>query len=188
MALLRGLALGLGLVLLLAGGAAATSIGEPAPAVDLTTLRGGSFDLGELRGRVVVLDFWATWCSLCVEQLRSLEALARRVSPADVAIVVVSIDDDAGRAERFLAQRFAGAGFRRAHDPGGAALSSFGAGSIPALYVLDREGILRLAHFGAGGAAGVAGEVAALVVEGRPTDGRPAGGRAPSASARRPVE
>lgn len=152
MALLRAVALASSFLLVAVSAARAASEGDPAPEVELAPLGGEAVDLAALHGRVVFLDFWATWCSPCVEQLRVLDRIARKTGPDGPAIVAVSIDADGDTALRFLAEKFPGAAFRTAHDPGSEALSSFGAEAIPALYVIDPSGVVRETHFGPGGA------------------------------------
>ena len=142
------------------------------PSVELVTLAGDSITLDEFRGRPVLLDFWATWCAPCVAQLEALESFRSSATGAGVEVLAASIDADAGMARRYLAQKFPEAGFRALHDPGGEALSSFGADGIPALFLIDATGIVRMSHFGPGGADRIDAAVAALA-------GRPA----PSATA-----
>ncbi len=110
-----------------------------------------------------MLDFWATWCPPCVAQLEALEQVRAKQPHADLIIVAASIDEDAEEARRYLAQKFPDAKFRVVHDPGGEALAKFGADGIPALFVIDREGIVQAAHSGPGGTDGLEELVAPLL-------------------------
>ena len=139
--------------MLLVGDASALSEGTSVPRVDLVPLAGKTVDLAKLKGRVVILDFWATWCAPCLGQLEFLDEVARRFSAEGLVVVTASIDDAGGTATEFLKQRFPRPSFRVAHDPGGKALAAFGADGIPALYVIDPRGRVRYRHFGSGGEA-----------------------------------
>ncbi len=145
------LVLSLGLVLGLGRNAGAVSVGDRAPQVEFAALDGEEVDLERLRGKVVVLDFWATWCAPCVAQLEALDRFVTQLSSDGLAVVAPSIDNEATDARSYLAQKFPDAKFHGVHDPGGAALASFGADGIPALYVIDAQGVVRAAHFGPGG-------------------------------------
>ena len=163
MALLR-VALAVLLVVAASAAHAAVAVGDRAPDLELAALEGPSLRLDELRGRVVVLDFWATWCPPCVAQLEALQRFRSERSNTDLVVLVASIDDDAAVAREYLARKFPGAGFRALHDAGGGALSAFGADGVPALYVIDREGIVRVTHFGPGGGEALADPVMELLV------------------------
>ncbi len=153
----------------LASGAAspawAVSEGERAPEVDWVALGPEPVALGALAGRVVVVDFWASWCAPCRAQLEALDALLASEAHPDLVVLAVSIDDDAVTARRYLDERFPRARFRAAHDSGGAAMADFGAAGIPAYYVLDRDGVVRVSHFGEGGADDLAARLAPILGE-----------------------
>lgn len=142
--MLRGLVLALGLFVSSAVAVAAgLAVGDPAPAFTLADRDGGRVALGELRGRVVCLDFWATWCATCKAALPALDALARRPGFEDVRFLAVNIDRDGDVADRFVAQNLPDAKLTLLSDRGGALLARFGAEGMPALYLIDREGIVR---------------------------------------------
>jgi cytochrome c biogenesis protein CcmG, thiol:disulfide interchange protein DsbE len=96
-------------------------------------------DLNKLRGRVVVLNLWATWCAPCIEELPSLLALQKQMP--DLAIVAVSMDQDPDVYRRFLAEHHVDLMTLRDQDQRINAL--YGTLQIPETYIIDRKGILR---------------------------------------------
>ena len=68
--------------------------GEPAPDFSLPSLAGGSVELAQFQGKLVVLNFWATWCPPCVEEMPSLERLSRQGAERNLEVVTVSVDQD----------------------------------------------------------------------------------------------
>jgi len=71
---------------------------DPAPATPVRALDGTSSDLGRFRGKVVVLNFWATWCAPCVAEMPALDRLMAASDPRELAVVAVSIDAEGVRA------------------------------------------------------------------------------------------
>ena len=69
-------------------------IGEPAPALVLTAIDGRTFDLAKLRGKVVMVNYWATWCAPCRKEMPQLDAFYRRYRSKGLEIVGISIDFD----------------------------------------------------------------------------------------------
>jgi len=118
-------------------------VGDPAPAFSLASRDGGTVTLSDLRGRVVCVDFWATWCATCKTALPALDALARRPRYENVRFVAINVDRDRELAERFLTQNLPEPAMTMVHDAGGAVLARYGASGMPALYVIDRDGVVR---------------------------------------------
>ena len=83
----------------------ALQAGSEAPGFRLPSLAGGEVDLASQRGKVVVLNFWATWCPPCVAEMPSLERLHRALSPEGLSVVTVSTDEDEAELRRFVAER-----------------------------------------------------------------------------------
>ena len=145
--------------------ASAVEPGSAAPALSLVSLRAGepSIALEQLRGRVVYVDFWASWCIPCRASMPALDALSRRYGPQ--GFVVVGINKDASReeAERFL--RRVPVGFTLVSDAEDAAARAFTVKAMPSGYLLDRGGVVRQIHrgFTPETAAAIEREVAALL-------------------------
>jgi len=114
------------------------NIGKPAPHFALTNGT-QTIDLSKLRGRVVVLNLWATFCAPCIEELPSLLELHKEMP--DLAIVAVSMDQDPDVYHRFLIQHHVDVLTFRDEDQRINAL--YGTAQIPETYVIDRQGILR---------------------------------------------
>jgi peptide/nickel transport system substrate-binding protein len=110
----------------------------PAPPLELATLDGGRFSLASHRGRVVFLDFWASWCEPCKESLPLVERYARTHPGADV--IAVNVGENAGTARAFA----------RLHglanvvlDPDEIAAHAFGVSGFPTMVVVDPAGLVR---------------------------------------------
>lgn len=123
-------------------------VGDPAPDVTVTDWQGASHTLAEFRGSVVAVDFWATWCTVCRQALPALDALAKRRGPDGLRVLAVSIDTNRAAADAFLSARLPDPSVTLLHDPASAMMSRFGAEGMPALYVIDRTGIVRLVEAG----------------------------------------
>lgn len=78
------------------------NVGQVAPAFSRTDLAGNEFDLRSLRGRVVLLDFWATWCGPCHGEFPHLRRLAETFAGAPFSLVSISLDDDVEKARRMI--------------------------------------------------------------------------------------
>jgi cytochrome c biogenesis protein CcmG, thiol:disulfide interchange protein DsbE len=114
------------------------NLGRPAPQFVVSDGT-RTVDLSKLRGKVVVLNLWASWCATCVEELPSLLALQRQMP--DLVIVAVSIDQDADVYHRFLEKNHVNLVTVRDADQQVNAL--YGTAQIPETYVIDRQGNLR---------------------------------------------
>jgi thiol-disulfide isomerase/thioredoxin len=101
-------------------------------------------DLKRLRGRVVVLNFWASWCAPCVEELPSLEELQRDLP--QVQVVAVSTDDDASAYARFLKQH--SVSLLTVRDAEQRSNAMYGTFRYPETYVIDKSGIIRRKFIG----------------------------------------
>lgn len=134
--------IGLALALLPAAGCDRGShprnIDKPAPQFVLND-GAHSVDLSKLRGRVVVLNLWATNCAPCIEELPSLLALQRRMP--DLAVVAVSWDQNPNVYQSFLTRHHVD--LLTIRDPDQRVANLYGTVLIPETYIIDRKGILR---------------------------------------------
>ncbi|MFQ5889115.1 MAG: TlpA family protein disulfide reductase [Gemmatimonadota bacterium] len=113
-------------------------IGEAAPAFHLETLDGDSLALEELRGQVVVLNFWASWCLPCRGEHDVLRRAEEEYAGRDVRIVGVVYQDSRVNARRFLEQL--GGGWTSVLDPATRTAIDYGVYGVPETFFLDREG------------------------------------------------
>jgi cytochrome c biogenesis protein CcmG/thiol:disulfide interchange protein DsbE len=116
-------------------------LGEPIPALQGKDFDGAAFDLSSLKGKVVVVHLWATWCPACRAEMGALDAVAHRHGGGDLVILAPSADrkHDLPEARRILsAHAFRGVALATA------SLNGFGQPSVlPLTYVVDRKGVVR---------------------------------------------
>jgi thiol-disulfide isomerase/thioredoxin len=123
-------------------------VGGPMPSVSVRQFAdGGKIDLGSLKGKVVLVDIWASWCGPCKEEMPLLDELAGRLKKKGVEIIAVSIDEDKESAEAFLSSRPSWS-LTVAHDPKGKLPEALHPGKMPSSYVVDAEGIIRYVNEG----------------------------------------
>jgi len=102
------------------------------------TLNGKQTRLAEFRGKVVVLNFWATWCPPCVDEAPELNALQQHIAPLGGVILGISVDDDQGAYEDFLKQY--NIAFPTYRDPTKRIALDYGSTMYPETYVIARDG------------------------------------------------
>ena len=103
--------------------------------------------LNQFRGQVVVLNFWATWCPPCVEEMPSLVEMQRRMKAKGVTVVAVSIDVDENAYHQFIKEH--GVNLLTVRDPGQKTASLYGTRGWPETYIIDRNGVTRRKFIGA---------------------------------------
>ena len=115
-------------------------VGDPAPDFSLQD-SDRKVVLNQFRGQVVVLNFWATWCPPCVEELPSLMSMQERTRASGVVVLGVSIDVDDNAYHRFLKQR--SVNFLTVRDPEQKVADLYGTAGWPETYIIDRKGVMR---------------------------------------------
>ena len=146
-------------------------LGRSAAPFSLALFDGGRFDLAGQRDRVVVVNFWASWCVPCREEAPILEAAWRAYRDRGVMVVGVNIQDSEPAARAFI-EAF-GLTFPNGPDPGGRIAIDYGVYGIPETFVIGRDGRIGYKHVGVIGSSvlevwvGEALQGAVIPVEGR---------------------
>ena len=115
---------------------------RPRRAEDFTlrTPAGGTFQLSEQRGKVVLVNFWATWCPPCVEEMPAMERLWRRHKDAGFVLIAISLDADPKKVPPFVSDHKIGVPI--AVDPKMTVADAYGVRALPSSFVIDRDGML----------------------------------------------
>ncbi|HRQ77420.1 MAG TPA: TlpA disulfide reductase family protein [Gemmatimonadaceae bacterium] len=127
---------------------AVLAIGAPAPAYAAQRMDGTPISLADLKGEVVMLNVWATWCKPCREEIPALDSLHREFGPRGFRVVGVSIDVAGDTAEIAGFARELGASYDLWLDPDDKVSTTFRAIGVPSTALIDRDGVLRWRHMG----------------------------------------
>lgn len=120
---------------------------EPAPDFTLPTFPSDTkISLQDFKGRVVYLDFWATWCPPCLKSFPWMDAMHERYEEDGLTIIAVSVDKKRELIEEFIKKT--GPDFIVAHDPTGKIAKSYKLRGMPSSYFIDRKGVLVKTHMG----------------------------------------
>jgi cytochrome c biogenesis protein CcmG, thiol:disulfide interchange protein DsbE len=103
--------------------------------------------LSQLRGQIVVLNFWATWCAPCVEEIPSLVEMQRRMKTKGLTVVAVSVDVDEGAYQQFVKDH--NVNLLTVRDPDQKSNHLYGTFKFPETYIIDRNGLMRRKFIGA---------------------------------------
>ena len=123
-------------------------VGRPAPGFALTAFDATPLTLDAQRGRVVVVNFWASWCyPACYEEAPVLEQSWRAYRDRGVLVIGVDIQDTVEAAQKFI--RDFGLSFPNAPDPTGKVSVDYGTYGVPETFFIDRRGRIRARHVGA---------------------------------------
>lgn len=123
------------------------SKGSPAPDFRLMDMKGKAVSLSDFKGKVVLLNFWATWCGPCRVEMPAMEALYRSMRSKGLEIVAVSVDQQ-GTAVTRPFQEAMGLSFPILHDQDYEVGLTYGARTLPMTFAIDRQGIIRQVVFG----------------------------------------
>lgn len=135
------------LALLLAPSAQALEPGDKAPQFSARSLDGTqTLSMSKYRGKVVYLDFWASWCGPCLKSLPMMEEMRKEFAASGLQVVAVNVDKDLGKAKKFVQKH--GIGYPSAQDPEGRLPGTFEVGTMPTSFVIDRNGVIRHIHRG----------------------------------------
>jgi cytochrome c biogenesis protein CcmG, thiol:disulfide interchange protein DsbE len=124
----------------------AAAVGEAAPAFALPNAAGQPVELDKLRGNVVYVDFWASWCSPCKRSFPWMNEMTRKYGPKGLTIVAINVDKKREDAEKFL--KLAPAEFTVVYDPAGKAPAAWQVKAMPSSYLVDATGKVVLVENG----------------------------------------
>jgi len=150
-------------------------VARPAPDFQLTLFNGSQVRLSEFRGRVVFLNFWASWCPPCRAEARLLEAAWRHYRDRGVVFLGVNIQDREASARSFLDEF--GITYPNGRDPQNRIAIDYGVYGLPETFFISRDGLITYKHIGAIGGDLLAGKMeealrGAVSAEGRGADYR----------------
>ena len=116
----------------------AVQIGQAAPDFTVPVFPQGQVRLHDFRGRVSLVNFWATWCPPCVDESPSLQKFAEQIRSQGVEVIGISVDQDAAALQEFINQFHLT--FTVGRDPGQELAHRYGTFKYPETYILDRDG------------------------------------------------
>ncbi len=119
-----------------------------APPFEFTTIDGRHYSLDDLQGKVVLIDFWATWCGPCINALPSIQHIAQKFAGQPLVVISISLDTDEGKWKSFVEKHQMT--WMQARDSGwnGAIPTRFGVTEIPHTFSIDADGVLQDEHVG----------------------------------------
>ena len=142
-----GSVLALCIVFVSAPTAFAIEPGEKAPDFSAARLEGsGTLGLSDYKGKVVYLDFWASWCAPCLKAVPALETLREEFPASKFQILAVNLDKKTKKALKFLAKQ--SVGYPSVSNPRGDIPGKFDLETMPSSYLIDQNGVVRYVHKG----------------------------------------
>lgn len=131
---------------LLAGPVQALDKGASAPEISLKTLSGEAIKLSSLKGKVVLVDFWASWCAPCRESMPFLEKLSKTYKGQGLIVLGVNIDNDLEAARKFLKEL--PVSFPIVNDAQKSVAKAYAPPTMPSSYIIDKQGKVHVVHAG----------------------------------------
>jgi len=124
-----------------------TVLNQLAPVFSLLDSEGKEWNLESFRGKVVFVNFWATWCPPCREEMPSMLKLKAMMEGKPFVMLTILMNDDPVKAKNFL-QKLGGS-LPVLQDPGGKLAEIYGLTGVPETFIIDKQGILRKKYIGA---------------------------------------
>jgi peroxiredoxin len=136
-------------------------LGKPAPDFTLKDVDGRDMTLASLRGKAVLLDFWATWCEPCRQATPHIQALHGQFKDKGLTVVGIDTNEPAETARKYFAEEKYT--FANLLGSGNDVIKNYGANGIPLVVLIGRDGIVRYVHRGWGSGMDLAPEVKKLI-------------------------
>lgn len=130
----------------LVGDASALDVGKPMPEIGLKTLGGKKVTVAALKGKVVIVDFWATWCGPCKEEMPVLQKLYAKYGKQGLVVVGVSVDRESSKLKKYLSNL--GVTFPVVHDGEHAVTERYEPAKMPSSFIIGRDGKVKFVHPG----------------------------------------
>jgi peroxiredoxin len=118
----------------------------PAPAFTLTSLAGQPAGLSQYKGQVVMVNFWATWCGPCQQEMPLLDQMYKKYKPAGFTLIGVNVDKEAPAVKELLARK--PVSFPVLLDPANEVSKAYHVDEMPSSVIIDRKGEIRYIHRG----------------------------------------
>lgn len=149
MKMIKTISIAIVAVFLVISAAHSRMINEEAPGFTLKDMDGHTVSLKDLRGKVVFIDFFASWCAPCKKEFPEINNIIGRYDESEVAFVAVNVDKKRSHVEDFLRQ-IPGLSkrFIVLLDTDSSVISSYNARAMPTSFILDKTGVVRYIHFG----------------------------------------
>lgn len=140
------LVLVLGLVIY-SGYCSSESLGPPAPDCELKTITENQpYTLAQHRGKVIYVDFWASWCGPCLESFPFMSKMQRELKEQGLEVIAINLDENFADAKAFISEH--PSAFTVVIDPDQYCAKAFDVKAMPSSYVIDRNGRIRKTHLG----------------------------------------
>jgi peroxiredoxin len=133
-------------LVLLAGTAFAGDAGGPAPSFTLAALSGQQAALSQYKGQVVMVNFWATWCGPCQQEMPLLDQMYKKYKPAGFTLIGVNVDKEAPAVKDLMARK--PVSFPVLLDPANQVSKAYHVDEMPSSVLIDRKGEIRYIHRG----------------------------------------
>lgn len=140
--MIKNIRLGISLVylwLFITTAHAAVTTGQTAPTFTLPSLTTNqSISLNQYRGKIVLVDFWASWCIPCRASFPAYDRLQKKFQSKGFVVLAISVDKNIDAAKRFINKY--PTSFQKLHDPNGRVASQYGPPTMPSAYLIDKQG------------------------------------------------
>ncbi len=133
-------------LVLMAGTAFAADAGGPAPSFTLAALTGQQAALSQYKGQVVMVNFWATWCGPCQQEMPLLDQMYKKYKPAGFTLIGVNVDKEAPAVKDLMARK--PVSFPVLLDPANQVSKAYHVDEMPSSVLIDRKGEIRYIHRG----------------------------------------
>jgi peroxiredoxin len=132
--------------IVLGSAASAADSGGPAPPFSLSSVSGEPSTLSQFKGQVVMVNFWATWCGPCQQEMPLLDQMYKKYKPAGFTLIGVNVDKEAPAVKELLARK--PVSFPVLLDPANQVSKAYHVDEMPSSVIIDRKGAIRYIHRG----------------------------------------